>query len=1378
MEERNVGAVMDSSRGDNQVSQNELNLNVLSARNQQQSDEGYNSWDDDDHHHEEAPRVALPTSSREPQQPSKDSDSDDLSEHDSDASSIDLFNIDSMLSKRKPLSKQISPFLSMLKETLTSTDAQHTKQYETLFDEEHLTKDDQLNMEAIEIEDIDDTLIEQEEMQQQMIDEKLRLQQMADAEAEENLEELRHFERRTRENVAINRVKKMQDALLKEEMYTDKHRRRNYREMSDSARYYFKKKEDLVKMKLERMRAFMKPSQTQMEIHKKQWTLEWEKEPQLLDIRMCQIRSIKDTLPEGKYLMLVSLWNRIGGYPMQFSKHVTKVKKSTTEIYHGGQFDDASMVFDEVLRMSGPSVSQITPRMVFMFELLCLSRGAGGQHLRVNKTVGWGVFPAVDNNLKIIQGCFKCPMIKGDVDLSMDKHSQVQRIARKNVKYWLGNFYFEVRHSGVDRVIRKPEEYVLEVLHGKGKAEEDSHDDDEQAQLSSMRIKKKAISYSNPMTTLRKNLPFIGKKKVVSEEADNYFKGSSKNQVLTMQQPKIWFGNPQFSVLEEEQRLVTEDDITSTELETEEYPEMSDEEMPQEFGQDNQMVMENKPLLNHTNMKRATGMESHRPGTDNPRMQYTGRKQLHSVQGSRHASMRHGAGASVSSSRPWTGATSRVGTSHGGGYGMMGDGEMSNSFISRPGVESPLFGKEDELLMFGHQEEGYSSRSTSRYDGTQATSSRAATALARQPQQTPPPQNMNTVDTETETETELDEAPVAYGVAQPESTIKTVKDIQRIYNSLFGSVFELGGASRMDVNFYKQSVKRKKHTWGGTPVYLEKLLYLRRSVLIDMGLSHWKRAEFFLMLIFIFLVLLLRAYPHYLGHWIYLSIMRIPINTTPQSNFYHIAYSFRGEFRTSASNFGFVMSGMLFNMFVSMCMFIFTSFAQSLFSGVPTIIYRFVFLYGLATILDPLLIAAVGAAFRDWDTDIFRLAGYFLLTEKSTVPGVLITIVLVVPLMVIMAILLYQYTLRIHMNRRILDVYKRLHTPERAFFLPHDLEISTAEFKSICEKAKKWRGPDGHTRLVVVTDIPLDRADYIMLNRLDILLSCKKWPADYLTQVMEKEEDMYGSGHVSHIPLEVLSSKARPAVFLRKNQFGKLFSIVNFPMLSDAILFDSFKKRDQRWRLLRLERLLVDYRIIGRMLVPRLRDGKVITGHLLMPELAIADYDIFSTRDVEVKLPEQKPIPTTGIKSVPYRIMTQFSKAKQYISSAVYHAIHKDEDEELFYGDLEMNDAEELDDDPNAEADYRTVCKHIQIYNVSLTRDKTLYRHFVRCPNGSICEVFDKVENQESSTIADIHSNDYWIRKARIDAARRAKKRAKRLTKGQRNSETNLLGLA
>ena len=58
----------------------------------------------------------------------------------------------------------------------------------------------------------------------------------------------------------------------------------------------------------------------------------------------------------------------------------------------------------------------------------------------------------------------------------------------------------------------------------------------------------------------------------------------------------------------------------------------------------------------------------------------------------------------------------------------------------------------------------------------------------------------------------------------------------------------------------------------------EKMQYIGRQFLSELGVSQWRGREFWGMMFMLLVVFFLRIYVHYMGQWAYLSAISIPIN--------------------------------------------------------------------------------------------------------------------------------------------------------------------------------------------------------------------------------------------------------------------------------------------------------------------------------------------------------------------------------------------------------------------------------------------------------------------------------------------------------------------
>jgi hypothetical protein len=48
--------------------------------------------------------------------------------------------------------------------------------------------------------------------------------------------------------------------------------------------------------------------------------IEWHKLPQPIEIRISRLRAVKNKLPSGRYVLLVTLYDRLGGNPLRWTK--------------------------------------------------------------------------------------------------------------------------------------------------------------------------------------------------------------------------------------------------------------------------------------------------------------------------------------------------------------------------------------------------------------------------------------------------------------------------------------------------------------------------------------------------------------------------------------------------------------------------------------------------------------------------------------------------------------------------------------------------------------------------------------------------------------------------------------------------------------------------------------------------------------------------------------------------------------------------------------------------------------------------------------------------------------------------------------------------
>lgn len=256
----------------------------------------------------------------------------------------------------------------------------------------------------------------------------------------------------------------------------------------------------------------------------------------------------------------------------------------------------------------------------------------------------------------------------------------------------------------------------------------------------------------------------------------------------------------------------------------------------------------------------------------------------------------------------------------------------------------------------------------------------------------------------------------------------------------------------------------------------EKLNYVARMFLAELGLSQWRSREFWGMMLMLLIVFWLRIYLHYVGQWLFLSAIRIPIN---KFNFlpHTVELNYQPTLLRTREEIAVVVFGPLTNIIVFSLLVIFAWVCPKVFGLLPDIASKFVMAFGIITFLDPLLILIVDCGLQRYDdsavnplADFAKLYWHFYRSQGSGLAGIFITLFLYTCTAFMASSILYMYFLRLHNDGRMLDVFWRLHGEESHFFLPYDLETSNQELCHVCHHAEQWRGEEGERRKVAVYD--------------------------------------------------------------------------------------------------------------------------------------------------------------------------------------------------------------------------------------------------------------------------------------------------------------------
>ncbi|XP_072104762.1 uncharacterized protein ofcc1 [Mobula birostris] len=171
------------------------------------------------------------------------------------------------------------------------------------------------------------------------------------------------------------------------------------------------------------------------------WKVEWSGTPQPAQIHLKCLRGVKDKLPKGRYILRVCLYSRLGGSPLHWSNSKDRHwAQATLPVHHDGNFYDVELSFNQSITMVLPSVNNTKPGMTFIFDLFLLH----GISSSVDRAVAWGAFPICNGKLEILEGKYKCPLLRGCQDLRIDEFRKIEDLMSSDIDHWLCNLYFQI----------------------------------------------------------------------------------------------------------------------------------------------------------------------------------------------------------------------------------------------------------------------------------------------------------------------------------------------------------------------------------------------------------------------------------------------------------------------------------------------------------------------------------------------------------------------------------------------------------------------------------------------------------------------------------------------------------------------------------------------------------------------------------------------------------------------------------------------------------------------------------------------------------------------------------------------------------------------
>lgn len=176
------------------------------------------------------------------------------------------------------------------------------------------------------------------------------------------------------------------------------------------------------------------------------WTIEWRRAPQEFKLNVTSIRGLRSKLRDGYYVILASILDRVAGQTLRFStgEHNLDCSAALPPLRHVSKSSEVDRFIDQSVEMLCPAPEVLQTHAVLLFEVWQLKVG---KYDPVDKVVGWGVWPLVNKDFIVVEGKFKVPLMKGEVNPILDTYHAIADTMENDLTYWLGNIYFEIKNN-------------------------------------------------------------------------------------------------------------------------------------------------------------------------------------------------------------------------------------------------------------------------------------------------------------------------------------------------------------------------------------------------------------------------------------------------------------------------------------------------------------------------------------------------------------------------------------------------------------------------------------------------------------------------------------------------------------------------------------------------------------------------------------------------------------------------------------------------------------------------------------------------------------------------------------------------------------------
>eukprot|EP01059_Diplonema_ambulator_P022886 TRINITY_DN38232_c0_g1_i1.p1 TRINITY_DN38232_c0_g1~~TRINITY_DN38232_c0_g1_i1.p1 ORF type:complete len:1083 (+),score=361.75 TRINITY_DN38232_c0_g1_i1:27-3251(+) len=844
----------------------------------------------------------------------------------------------------------------------------------------------------------------------------------------------------------------------------------------------------------ERLKTFVKTRRTQI-MHKygemttttthqfKLSKIDWDSIPQQVEVHITSVRGLKDKVPKGDYVVLVSKYSQLGGVPFKWSlrdpssavpppcplhedlsdpcRNTCEVCKgwagSTIPVRHKSTYDSVDLPVDTSIYTFLPPRQTIKPYSAFLFELVRLPQKPS----EMPQIVGWSAFPVINGRFSVIKGKFKAPLLRGAVDSRVEHYSRIEKIIAEDIEAWLGNLYFEVVPH--PRECEGMGEFDIEARgNAKRLGTEKLQAAAEQRRSTAGHLHKEQSVVVSGMKTLGMSLasmtyigdsfrnvgkphtrepsePSLGGSQCASSEFGS-FGGFGRSISKFAPLPALHVDG----VAEARRRR-------SSIAFVEEYGEDDEDEDIQGLGK-LQQRHETKRLL-----RRDRSDESSDDVDSND------------------------ASSGVDSEK----ADGDLTDEQEGGLlfdlidqdndGVLSRDEIYQYLVKYPEVKERL--KIHSLSEFFEQFDANSDGSICRDEFAAmwaAIASGAADMFGFRDKK----RNSEHLSLQGRQRTLGKSFKSFKNVLSPTAG----KGRGKLFNAL-DNLAKAKKKRRVLVergekwNQYTPEINDTTFLSAESASWSLQLQYCWRGILDELNLKNPGELKFWFVLLVFVLALYSQLYVHGVGKYIAAFALGVPTSNI-EPLWYGLKVQYDSHHTSAFQELFIVLLSMSFNIAVIALLISFSFGLKLATGGLPQQTSKFVYCLSLAYLVFPFLHLGIdlGGGYSQKTSDIVRLIDFYNANKYEPFFGISTFAVLYLNIAAVVGVMNYLYTMRVHLNGILQDCFWRINVVnERNFFIPLDLEVSKKELDHICRKAEMWRGMNGERRktkvsLLVTTD--------------------------------------------------------------------------------------------------------------------------------------------------------------------------------------------------------------------------------------------------------------------------------------------------------------------